>query len=127
MRRTGFARRAFALAPRIVYARCKQSMLEDALPAAIDDDFATAFARTHVRERLGWMCVDYERTLSGLPESYWKIRCPVQLLWAEHDHHFDVDHAHRLAALLPDTRVHVIPGAKHWMMFERAPELAVHL
>lgn len=127
MRRAGLARRAFMRAPKLVYARCKQSMLAHDLPRAIDDDFATAFARPHVRERLGWMCVDYERTLGGLPETYWKLRCPVQLLWAEHDGHFGIDHAERFCALVPTARLRVIPGAKHWMMFERAPELAVHL
>ena len=127
MRKTGFARRAFALAPQLVYARCKQSMLEGELPAALDDDFAHAFARTHVRERLGWMCVDYERTLPGLPETYWKLRCPVELIWAEHDHHFAVEHAERLAAIVPQARVHVIRGAKHWAMLERPAELAVYL
>ncbi|MDQ3338204.1 MAG: alpha/beta fold hydrolase [Myxococcota bacterium] len=125
MRKTGFARAAFGRVPKLVYARCKQSMLEHELPAAIDDDFSAAFARTHVRERLGWMCVDYERTLPDLPETYWKLRCPVQLLWAEDDHHFAVEHAERLAAIVPTARVHVIPGAKHWMMFERAAECAV--
>jgi pimeloyl-ACP methyl ester carboxylesterase/uncharacterized protein (DUF362 family) len=127
MRRTGLARQAFARAPKLVYARCKQSMLEGELPRAIDDDFATAFAYAHVRERLGWMCVDYERTLAGLPETYWKLRCPVQLLWAEHDHHFGVEQAERFCAIVPTARLQILPGAKHWMMFERAAELAVHV
>jgi pimeloyl-ACP methyl ester carboxylesterase/uncharacterized protein (DUF362 family) len=127
MRRAGLARRAFALAPKLVYRRCKQSMLDGDLPRALDDDFANAFARTSVRVRLGAMCEDYERTLAALPETYWKLRCPVQLLWAEHDHHFAIEHAERLAAIVPTARVTVIAGAKHWMMLERAAELAVHL
>jgi pimeloyl-ACP methyl ester carboxylesterase/uncharacterized protein (DUF362 family) len=127
MRRARVARQAFAYAPKPIYARCKRTMLEGELPSAIDDDFVNAFTRPHVRERLGWMCVDYERTLAGLPEIYWKLRCRVQLLWAEHDHHFDVEHAERFCALVPTARLQVIPGAKHWMMFERATELAGHL
>ncbi len=103
------------------------SCADGELSSAIDDDFASAFARASVRERLGRMCDDYERTLPGLPEAYWKLRCPVQLLWAEHDYHFAVEHAQRLAAIVPTARIHVIAGAKHWMMFERAAELAGYL
>lgn len=124
MRRTRLARRAFAHAGRLIYARCKQSMLERRLARTLDDDFATAFDLAHVRERLGWMCVDYERTLAALPETYWKLRQPVTLLWAERDHHFAVEHAERFCAIVPQARLHVVPGAKHWMMLERAAELA---
>jgi pimeloyl-ACP methyl ester carboxylesterase/uncharacterized protein (DUF362 family) len=127
MRRRDLAGTAFDLAPSLVYARCKRSMLDGALPRAIDVDFATAFTRPHVRERLGRMCADYERTLPRLPQTYWKVRCPVQLLWAERDHHFGAEHAERLAAIVPTARVAVIAKARHWMMIERAAELAVYL
>ena len=125
MRRANLAGLAFALAPGVVYARCKASMLEGDLPRAIDADFAVAFARTTVRERLARMCEDYERALPSLPSLYWKIRCPVQLVWAERDHHFSIDHAKRLLAIVPTARLDVIAGARHWMMLERARELAV--
>jgi pimeloyl-ACP methyl ester carboxylesterase len=127
MRRGNLASAAFSLAPKLVYARSKQAMLEGPLPHAIDHDFATAFAKPGVRERLAQMCADYERALPALPSIYWKLRCPVRLLWAERDHFFDVEHAERLCAIVPAAKLHVIPGAKHWMMFERAAELAVHV
>jgi pimeloyl-ACP methyl ester carboxylesterase len=127
MRRANLAGAAFSLAPKVVYRRSKQSMLDGGLPAAIDRDFWTAFAKKSVRDRLARMCIDYERALPDLPSIYWKLRCPVHLIWAEHDRHFAVEHAERLCAIVPTAKLDVIAGAKHWMALERPGELAVYL
>jgi pimeloyl-ACP methyl ester carboxylesterase len=126
MRRAGLASAAFSLAPGIVYARCKQSFLPpgETLAPALDADFAGAFHRPQVRARLARMCDDYERALPGLPSTYWKIRRPVRLLWAEHSGHFPPSHAERMCALLPEARSVVVPGARHWMALSRPDEVA---
>jgi pimeloyl-ACP methyl ester carboxylesterase len=38
---------------------------------------------------------------------------PTQLIWAEHDHVIPVRHAHATHALLPGSRLDLLPGASH--------------
>ncbi|MCC7540094.1 MAG: alpha/beta fold hydrolase [Deltaproteobacteria bacterium] len=129
MRRAGLADAAFRFAPGLVYARCKQSFLRDpsVLPEELDADFAAAFHQRSVRDRLAKMCAGYERALPSLPDRYWTLRRPVRLLWAEHDGHFPPAQAERLCALLPEARLVVVPGARHWMALSHAPEVAAHI
>ena len=126
MRQPGLAAAAFKLAHPIVYTRSVASFLPDGdrLPAAIDADFRRAFDRAEVRDQLVRMCADYERALPALPDRYWQVRCPVHVVWAEHDHHFSPEHADRLCAILPAARRTIVPGARHWMALSRAPLLA---
>jgi pimeloyl-ACP methyl ester carboxylesterase len=41
---------------------------------------------------------------------------PALLAWAADDKFFPVEHARRLAAILPDARVELIPGSRTWVM-----------
>ena len=52
-----------------------------------------------------------------------RLRCPIQIVLGEFDTVIYPSHAHRLnhiRAAVPDFRVDIIPGAGHWMQFERA-------
>jgi pimeloyl-ACP methyl ester carboxylesterase len=126
MRRAGLAGAAFSWAPSVVYDRCIHSFLPpgEVLPDALDADLRGAFSRLGVRRHLAAMCRDYDRALPDLPSRMFGVRCPVSLIWAERDGHFPPVHAERLAALLPNATVAVVPGARHWMAWSRAGEVA---
>lgn len=52
-----------------------------------------------------------------------RIRCPLQIVLGEFDTVIYPSHAHRLdhiRSAKPDFRVDIVPGAGHWMQFERA-------
>ena len=49
---------------------------------------------------------------------------PVLVVWGEHDEWIPVDRAHRLAALIPNARLHVVAGAGHLVHMPAA--LAAH-
>lgn len=52
-----------------------------------------------------------------------RIRCPIQIVLGEFDTVIYPSHEGRLAHIrsaVPDFRVDIIPGAGHWMQFERA-------
>jgi pimeloyl-ACP methyl ester carboxylesterase len=52
-----------------------------------------------------------------------RIRCPMQIVLGEFDTVIYPSHTHRLSHIrtaAPDFRVDIIPGAGHWMQFERA-------
>jgi pimeloyl-ACP methyl ester carboxylesterase len=51
---------------------------------------------------------------------------PVLLAWAADDKFFPVEHAHRLAAILPSARVELIPCSRTWVMMDQ-PERTAHL
>ena len=51
---------------------------------------------------------------------------PALLAWAADDKFFPAEHAHRLAAILPDARVELIPGSRTWVMRDQ-PERTARL
>ena len=51
---------------------------------------------------------------------------PALLAWAADDKFFPAEHAHRLAAILPDARVEMIDGSRTWVMRDQ-PERAAQL
>jgi pimeloyl-ACP methyl ester carboxylesterase len=51
---------------------------------------------------------------------------PALLAWAADDKFFPVEHARRLAAILPDARVELIPGSRTWVMRDQ-PGLTARL
>jgi pimeloyl-ACP methyl ester carboxylesterase len=48
------------------------------------------------------------------------------LAWAADDKFFPAEHARRLAAILPDAQVEMIPGSRTWVMLDQ-PERTAHL
>jgi pimeloyl-ACP methyl ester carboxylesterase len=51
---------------------------------------------------------------------------PALLAWAADDKFFPAEHARRLAAILPNARVEMIPGSRTWVMRDQ-PERTAHL
>ncbi len=51
---------------------------------------------------------------------------PALLAWAADDKFFPAGHARRLAEILPDARVHLIPGSRTWVMLDQ-PERTAQL
>jgi len=51
---------------------------------------------------------------------------PALLAWAADDRFFPVEHARRLAAILPDARLELIPASRTWVMRDQ-PELTARL
>jgi pimeloyl-ACP methyl ester carboxylesterase len=51
---------------------------------------------------------------------------PALLAWAADDKFFPAEHARRLAAILPDARVHLITGSRTWVMLDQ-PERTAQL
>ena len=51
---------------------------------------------------------------------------PALLAWAADDKFFPVEHAHQLAAILPDARLELIPGSRTWVMRDQ-PERTARL
>jgi len=51
---------------------------------------------------------------------------PALLAWAADDKFFPAEHARRLAAILPDARVELIPGSRTWVMRDQ-PGLTARL
>jgi pimeloyl-ACP methyl ester carboxylesterase len=51
---------------------------------------------------------------------------PALLAWAADDKFFPAEHAQRLAAILPDARVHLITGSRTWVMLDQ-PERTAQL
>jgi pimeloyl-ACP methyl ester carboxylesterase len=49
---------------------------------------------------------------------------PALLAWAADDKFFPVEHARRLAAILPDARVELIPGSRTWVMLDQPERTA---
>ena len=124
MRRSGLNRAAFRLTPGVVWRRCQATFMDDVLPTAHHDDLWTAFSDRAVREHLIALCDATEAAFPDLPALYWQIRCPVLALWGSDDPHFPPAQAQRLAELLPATRVQVVQGASHWMVWSHADEVA---
>jgi len=51
---------------------------------------------------------------------------PALLAWAADDKFFPAEHARRLAAILPNAQVEMIPGSRTWVMRDQ-PERTAHL
>jgi pimeloyl-ACP methyl ester carboxylesterase len=49
---------------------------------------------------------------------------PALLAWAADDKFFPAEHARRLAAILPDARVHLITGSRTWVMLDQPQRTA---
>jgi pimeloyl-ACP methyl ester carboxylesterase len=92
----------------------------------IDQWLAAYFADRGVRR-------DLRRLTSALPDDEFMNQIaaelagftrPALLAWAEDDKFFPVDHARRLAAILPDARVELIRGSRTWVMLDQPERTA---
>ena len=126
LRRYGWNRFLIRRLPRLVFERALATFLPQGtrLPSELRRDFWASFQRPEVRAFVARMCAGYQGTLQQLPETYSHIACPTLILWAECDRHFPPAHAERLHQLIPGSRFEVVPGATHWMVWNRAEGIA---
>jgi len=92
----------------------------------IDQWLAAYFADRGVRH-------DLRRLTSALPDDEFMTQIaaelagftrPALLAWAEDDKFFPIDHARRLAEILPDARVELIPASRTWVMLDQPERTA---
>jgi len=96
-------------------------------PHELIDQWVTAyFADRGVRR-------DLRRLTAGLPDDELMNQVagelagfakPALLAWAADDKFFPVEHARRLAAILPDARVELIPRSRTWVMLDQPERTA---
>jgi len=126
LRRYGWNRFLIRRLPRLVFERAVATFLPPGtrLPDDLRRDFWTSFQKPEVRAFVARLCAGYQGTLPKLPEMYSRITCPTLLLWAECDKHFPPAHAERLHELIRGSRLEIISGGAHWMVWNRAEEIA---
>ncbi|HEX8201236.1 MAG TPA: alpha/beta hydrolase [Isosphaeraceae bacterium] len=126
LRRFGWNRLILRRLPRIVFLRAQRTFLPPGrrLPAELRAEFWGSFRRPEVRRFIAKMCAGYQGTLPRLPEQYARIACPTLVLWAGRDNHFPPAQAERLHALIPGSRLEILPEAGHWMPWASAAEVA---
>lgn len=126
LRRFGWNRILLRHFPRLVFRRAEWTFLPwgTRIPRPLRSDFWNAFRRREVREFLVRMCAGYQGRLDTLPTLYARIQCPTLVLWGGSDKHFPPVQAERLHAVVPGSRLTILPGAGHWMPWDRAPELS---
>jgi pimeloyl-ACP methyl ester carboxylesterase len=126
LRKFGWNRFLIRRLPWLVFRRAVRTFLPRgvALPDDLRADLWDGFRRSEVRAFVAKMCAGYQGTLPRLPELYGRIACPTLVLWGERDKHFPPAHAERLHAAVPGSRLHLLPGAEHWMAWYRAAEVA---
>ena len=113
-------------APRLIFWRALKTFLpaNDPLTDEIRSDLWNAFRKEEVRKYISKMCAGYQGTLPQLPALYAKLRCPTFILWAEKDAHFPVIHATKLNQVVPQSKLHIVENAHHWMVWHDAENIA---
>lgn len=126
LRKFGWNRTILRRFPRTVFARAQRTFLPRGLrlPSDLRADLWEAFRRSEVRDFIIRMCAGYQGSLSRLPALYATIARPTLILWGANDRHFPAVHADRLHAAIPGSRLQVLPGAGHWMAWDRADQVA---
>lgn len=129
LRRSGWNRRILLRFPRIVFRRAESTFLPrgERLTGDLRQDLWAAFRSVDVRQFIVKMCAGYQGTLDRLPRLYGRVRCPTLILWADRDGHFPPRQAERLGDNVPGSRVEILPGARHWMVWYLADEVASHI
>ena len=129
LRQFGWNRFILRRLPGIVFWHAEKTFLPARvrLPPDLRKDLWDSFKRPEVRVFISRMCAGYQGTLSNLPETYRRVVCPTLILWGQKDAHFPTAHAERLHALIPSSKLQVVPGAEHWMAWYRAEEVAAFI
>ncbi|HXH41774.1 MAG TPA: alpha/beta hydrolase [Thermoanaerobaculia bacterium] len=109
--------------PRLVFHRALSTSVAG-LPAALRADLWSRFRPRPARDFIVRMCAGYEGTLAKLETLYDQMRVPVHIVWGEQDHHFPLAQGQRLHERIPGSTLDVIPGGGHWMVWDRAEEVA---
>jgi pimeloyl-ACP methyl ester carboxylesterase len=129
LRKFGWNRVLLERMPRAVFFRAIRTFLPRGykLSAELRSDLWNSFQLPEVRKFVVRMCAGYQGTLPRLKQLYPSIRTPSLFLWAEHDKHFPVAHAKKLADMVPGAQFEEISGAGHWMLLNRAEEVSFRI
>jgi pimeloyl-ACP methyl ester carboxylesterase len=114
------------LLPRVVFARAERTFLPAGvrLSPQLRAELWRSFRRREVRAFISRMCGGYQGSLLRLPELYARIACPTLVLWGERDRHFPLVQGRGLHAAIPGSRLEIVPGGEHWMVWHAASEVA---
>lgn len=113
--------------PYIVFQKARRSFTDqpkNEIGKELENDLWWHFKKKEVRRYIVRMCAGYDAQLEKLPVYYQKIRCPVTLIWAEKGKHFSVNHAYVFKEWCPNTEIHVIKNAQHWMVLSQSEEIS---
>lgn len=126
LRKFGWNRVLLERLPRAVFYRAIRTFLPRGykLSAELRRDLWGSFERPEVRKFVVRMCAGYQGTLPRLKQIYPAIGTPSLFLWAEHDKHFPITHARKLAAMVSGAKLEEIPRAGHWMALNLAEEVS---
>src|SRR3954464_8534851 len=123
LRRFGINRLLLRHFPRLVFHRALSTSVAR-LPADFRAELWRHFRRRSTRDFIIRMCAGYEGTLPKLATLYEQIRTPVHIIWGERDRHFPLAQGQHLHELILGSTLDVIAGAGHWMVWDRAAEVA---
>jgi len=124
LRKFGWNRFLLRRCARLVFERAVLTSMTSSLPSELRRDLWDSFRRPDVRHFIARLCAAYQGTLPKLAEAYRTIACPTLLLWGEEDRHFPPAHGERLNANIRSSSLEIIAGAHHWMVWDRAEEVA---
>jgi pimeloyl-ACP methyl ester carboxylesterase len=110
--------------PRTVFDHAVGTSTDAPLPRDLRDELWSQFRKRETREFVVRMCAGYEGTLSRLASSYPSIDVPTRILWAANDRHFPLHHGQILHERMPNSDLHIISDAEHWMVMTHAAEIA---
>jgi pimeloyl-ACP methyl ester carboxylesterase len=110
--------------PRSVFRRAVATSTDAPLPRELAEELRSQFRKRATREFVVRMCAGYEGTLPRLAASYPSIDVPTLILWAANDRHFPPHHARILHERMPNSELHIINDAEHWMVLTHAAEIA---
>jgi pimeloyl-ACP methyl ester carboxylesterase len=129
LRKFGWNRVLLERMPRAVFFRAVRTFLPRGykLSEELRSDLWESFQRPEVRKFVVRMCAGYQGTLPHLKQVYPTIRASSLFLWAEHDKHFPVAHARKLAEMVPGARFEEIVGVGHWMALNLAEEVSARI
>ena len=112
--------------PRLVFERAVRTSVDE-LPREVRDELWIQFRKRSSRDFIIRMCAGYEGTLPRLASLYPQIKVPLHIIWGEHDKHFPVAHALKLHEIVAGSTLQIIERAGHWMIWDRADEVAAAL
>lgn len=110
--------------PRTVFNHAVATSIVEPLPSELTGQLWSQFRKRGTREFVVRMCAGYEGTLQRLAASYPSIAVPTRILWAANDRHFPPHHGRVLHERMPNSDLHMINGAEHWMVLTHAAEVA---
>ncbi len=128
MRRLGLNRVILKWAPRVVFERAKRTFLvSSSLTRDVADDLWSGFSNDERLGHLRRMCAGYQAALPRVTRLLPDIDAETLIMWADDDPHFPVAQGRAVEAAVAANRMHVMEGAPHWFMWERADEVVTLL